>query len=644
MPDTFNDVTTFGALGNGSNDDRLAIQRAIDDVVAKGGGTVFFPRPSDHYRVNQFQTGEQGVLFYGALWVAGTGDVNTDPSGTRTQSVSLIGEYPGVRLRFYHTDGSEFANNYRVKDDGTNIFRGYGFSILADNNAVPKPSVFMSGLILDGTAPGTDDTTFADVSTGGQGWDLSHKGILFSGEHDKVRMVDCQVIDWLGEVVFAGGKTIEDFSVERCTVGSSNGNGINVSIAKKGLIRNNKIFSCANDAFEMATFGSVIIDRNIIRDTHNVIIGQSASVGANAPYDEDHLVFSNNEIIDNDLGGLLLIGRNAHIHNNVFTNCGNNGSGCLRVELAVDGGSIWTSDKNLINIHHNRIQVSANTIPQGIRVWETTQQPGSKIIIDSNLLEELPGAVGEITNAMSLELSGDGSNIIIRNNDFTVAKRLLVTGAQDFTGLTTVPLMRENLLPAADGTYNGPVERYVPGPFGPGTPEVVLVGRAELQSTTFGTIPTIQPTQYLDGAQVHMQGGGAAGAVLLPANGEHWRMAVDRFLYPGIEIVVEFQQGRFHEIAYKDFRDDQKTLITLSTIGTMENEAFPIVEFNMNVAGTITDHKGFGFGRTYWLVALNGNTTLENNSRIDTGGSDLVMAANTYYEAIEAPDGVLRVR
>lgn len=38
------DVTTYGALGDGSTDDTSAIQSAIDACEAAGGGTVYFPR------------------------------------------------------------------------------------------------------------------------------------------------------------------------------------------------------------------------------------------------------------------------------------------------------------------------------------------------------------------------------------------------------------------------------------------------------------------------------------------------------------------------------------------------------------------------------------------------------------------------
>jgi hypothetical protein len=44
-------VLDFGATGDGVTDDRAAIQAAIDYVAAQGGGTVYFPKPVDYYRI-----------------------------------------------------------------------------------------------------------------------------------------------------------------------------------------------------------------------------------------------------------------------------------------------------------------------------------------------------------------------------------------------------------------------------------------------------------------------------------------------------------------------------------------------------------------------------------------------------------------
>lgn len=44
-------VLDFGAVGDGVADDTAAIQAAVSHIVAKGGGTVYFPDPATSYRI-----------------------------------------------------------------------------------------------------------------------------------------------------------------------------------------------------------------------------------------------------------------------------------------------------------------------------------------------------------------------------------------------------------------------------------------------------------------------------------------------------------------------------------------------------------------------------------------------------------------
>jgi hypothetical protein len=69
MPDRLADVYNvkdFGAVGNGSHDDRQNIQDAMDYAVARGGGIVFFPRGSYYVRSKLIPTGNNAIHLVGS--------------------------------------------------------------------------------------------------------------------------------------------------------------------------------------------------------------------------------------------------------------------------------------------------------------------------------------------------------------------------------------------------------------------------------------------------------------------------------------------------------------------------------------------------------------------------------------------------
>lgn len=81
-----NVVTDYGATGDGVTNDRAAIQAAIDDANAAGGGQVFFP--VGQYLVTPPAPGEPGLTVYGNIVLMGeAGRYAGNASG---RAVSLI--------------------------------------------------------------------------------------------------------------------------------------------------------------------------------------------------------------------------------------------------------------------------------------------------------------------------------------------------------------------------------------------------------------------------------------------------------------------------------------------------------------------------------------------------------------------------
>ncbi len=69
--DVFN-VLDYGAVGDGHNDDAVPIQQAIDDAIAQGGGTVYFP--AGEYRLASLHHEQvEGEGRFGHIVVSGSG-------------------------------------------------------------------------------------------------------------------------------------------------------------------------------------------------------------------------------------------------------------------------------------------------------------------------------------------------------------------------------------------------------------------------------------------------------------------------------------------------------------------------------------------------------------------------------------------
>lgn len=77
-------VKDFGATGDGTTDDRPFIQAAIDDVLSKGGGMVYFPLPTVFYNLKSVHPSEVGAASPTALLIK-------HPTSTRPR-VLLVGE------------------------------------------------------------------------------------------------------------------------------------------------------------------------------------------------------------------------------------------------------------------------------------------------------------------------------------------------------------------------------------------------------------------------------------------------------------------------------------------------------------------------------------------------------------------------
>ena len=133
-----NNVKDFGAVGDGSTDDRAAIQTAIDDAVSNGKSGILFP--SGTYRVSR-------VTVAGGRW-------SIDLNGV--QDFMVMGEGPKSVVKLMDTTDPKGTGNWHVFILRNNCRRIVFKDLVIDGNrsGLTKPHEQSHGIEVE---PGTED-------------------------------------------------------------------------------------------------------------------------------------------------------------------------------------------------------------------------------------------------------------------------------------------------------------------------------------------------------------------------------------------------------------------------------------------------------------------------------------------------------
>ena len=208
-------VTDFGAFTPNLNNpatvaaNTITLNRAITDVGNAGGGTICLPA--------------------GTFYLA-------PPQLTGNYVTSILIDKNNITLWGAGRDASQGGTKLRTRSDFSvingNVVRGVGLWIRGtsvENN--PRQNIVLRDFELDGGAGFTGNFGFpADPATG-DGWDLSHKGIILSADEwvTNVTLKNVWVHSYRGEVIYAGGINLGRVLLDRVKSEDTNASTYNMT-------------------------------------------------------------------------------------------------------------------------------------------------------------------------------------------------------------------------------------------------------------------------------------------------------------------------------------------------------------------------------------------------------------------------------
>jgi hypothetical protein len=192
-------VLNYGAQGNGVADDTVAIRSALSAAEAAGGGIIYLPTGT--YAVDPQAS---DPVAWGSIFTI------------TASNIVFIGDHdPVTGATTTHLDGyveglkDPVTNWYVTGDSYIKIGRFSMFSIDTSAAGTNLSNIQFRSLDVNGQAGYTGDSTVGGNTTTGDGWDMTHKAIRMGGRNnlDNVLVFNCDVRNWRGEEIFAGGGT-----------------------------------------------------------------------------------------------------------------------------------------------------------------------------------------------------------------------------------------------------------------------------------------------------------------------------------------------------------------------------------------------------------------------------------------------------
>lgn len=501
LPNRFVNVYSFGKLVSGKNQQDYVIaantkiiQKAIDTVGQQGGGTIYIPK--------------------GYYQIAPANLTVNSPSSIviSYDNITLAGD--GIGKTIIESRGSWSV----IKGQ---VVRGHGIMVQGTNNSSqPRKNVTIKNLELHGGLTGlTGDRGWPANPKTGDGWDISHKGIVldFDKYLDNITIDSVYVHDFRGEVIYGGGSGIGKLTISNTKLANSNASMLS-------LDANLTVIKCQ------------------FSKTANAWV-ENAPVSPNKSYYFEQCKFQ-----DSIAAGLVVAQGNFYSGRKItITNCSfyNSPSGICPFGGASDfvitknkffdvNNVLFTSGVNR-NIQFNQNEIYGQTQP--VTMAHLFGEL-SNVVIKGNSHK----AATNVKNASCILYYNNLKNIVIENNVFENCRT--PEQSSDLTNERPLFINNQYINVERRDTQGSCVlwgEQETPYMVTPKCEEVVL------HNITSNTVATIgmSISRYVDGQELLVTGGTIKGKVKLPQNSVTIECQSDRFISgKGEKIRLKFNKSK----------------------------------------------------------------------------------------------------
>lgn len=529
-------VIDFGAVGDDIHDDTPAIQAAINAAVAAGRGEVYLPRPPVAYRVQPQQSGAE------ALYI------------TNPKSILIRGDgSSATKIKFYVFGGGDPSTSWEVIDG--EVHRGSGLRITTPSNPwldeYEAPYVGIFDLEFDGGAyPGnTGDRGFPADPITGDGWDITHKGIVTFGLFNIVHYERVYLHNWRGEISW-GDHRIRHFTCLESRLSDSNAQGLNMGHAYRFHVENNLFDNLGTDSMEgLMRGGGTFCNNRVENCYYGVIVGQFEEWVTDLVAKDEFITICGNHFINCEVTSIWAPGTRTMINDNLIESVrGNKHPGsAIRITPGFQQNPGWPNIREGIVVQDNQIVCSDTDsyLGIGIEITGTSASTITNLIVKNNTILAINDGVMEAAYQLQFQPGISGIDCVFDNNTVRGTRRYVIA-------LTPFPFDNMPVFRGDDILDPWLTTSLISQTISPASTQILIGPVLSVEGSELGLIPTINATTYQNGHRCHVRG--VAGIpVTFPQNAVGFRCAEDRLMDSlGKHLWLEFLDGVFFETSYVD--------------------------------------------------------------------------------------------